>query len=547
MAVLYRKHRPQTFAEVLNQKYIVQALKNQAALGEPAHAYLFTGSRGVGKTSVARILAKAVNCLNGKPSLSRSAGHLPQEGESKTVQVSPDTFGDACGVCEVCKQIAEGRFLDLLEIDAASNTGVDNIRELIEHIRFAPSSGKYKVFIIDEVHMLSKGAFNALLKTLEEPPKHAIFILATTEISKVPATIVSRTQRFDFKALSKKDLEEHLTSVVQKEGLVLDQAAISLVAENAQGSVRDALSLLDKILTLGDNPSLEECRQLLGFVDIKVSENLLELIETGQAKNLPGFYEELVEKGQDFLVFSRDFLEYLRKILNVKLTSNATSLEGEHGQKALEFAEKFSQGELMFIIRLFLRAYKELYDAPNPELPMLLASVEAALKRAGGGNGGVTITNNDNNNRNENTTQPSIKSVSQEALVVEIPKVVVAEEVVQLGQDVVISREEVESFWPKFISELKKLNSPLANMVRSCQLLEINDGKIFLGSKFAFHKQNLENQKNKQMIHQVLEQVSGVKLGIFIRVEKLEEASQATSPTEALAGALQIFGGELVE
>jgi DNA polymerase-3 subunit gamma/tau len=309
MAVLYRKHRPQTFAEVLNQKYIVQALKNQAALGEPAHAYLFTGSRGVGKTSVARILAKAVNCLQ-------------RTGE-----------GDACGVCESCKQITEGRFLDLLEIDAASNTGVDNIRELIEHIRFAPSSGKYKVFIIDEVHMLSKGAFNALLKTLEEPPKHAIFILATTEISKVPATIVSRTQRFDFKALSKKDLEEHLTSVVQKEGLVLDLAAIALVAENAQGSVRDALSLLDKILTLGDNPSLEECRQLLGFVDIKVSENLLELIETGQAKSLPGFYEELVEKGQDFLVFSRDFLEYLRKILNVKLTSNATSLDEEHGKR----------------------------------------------------------------------------------------------------------------------------------------------------------------------------------------------------------------------
>lgn len=519
MAVLYRKHRPQTFAEVLNQKYIVQALKNQASLGEPAHAYLFTGSRGVGKTSVARILAKAVNCLQ-----------RTQEG-------------DACGVCESCKQITEGRFLDLLEIDAASNTGVDNIRELIEHIRFSPSLGKYKVFIIDEVHMLSKGAFNALLKTLEEPPKHAIFILATTEISKVPATIVSRTQRFDFKALSKKDLEGHLKNVVEKEGLALDQAAIALIAENAQGSVRDALSLLDKILTLGDNPSLEECRQLLGFVDIKVSENLLELIETGQAKNLPGFYEELVEKGQDFLVFSRDFLEYLRKILNVKLTSNATSLEGEHGQKALEFAEKFSQGELMFIIRLFLRAYKELYDAPNPELPMLLASVEAALKRSGGGNGGSTITNN----RNENTTQPSIKSVSQEALVVEIPKVVAVEEMAEQGQGAVVSREEVESFWPKFISELKKLNSPLANVVRSCQLLEVNNGNIFLGVKFTFHKQNLESQKNKQMIHQVLEQVSGLKLGVFARVDKQSETAQVSTPTEALANALQVFGGELVE
>ncbi|MCX6797133.1 MAG: DNA polymerase III subunit gamma/tau, partial [Candidatus Doudnabacteria bacterium] len=182
MAVLYRKYRPQIFADVVNQKYIIQTLKNQVALGQISHAYLFTGSRGVGKTTVARIMAKAVNCLSKKG-------------------------GEPCDVCEICKQVTAGNFLDLIEIDAASNTGVDNIRELIEHIKFSPSAGKYKVFIIDEVHMLSKGAFNALLKTLEEPPEHAIFILATTEAGKVPATIISRTQKFDFKALSEADIK----------------------------------------------------------------------------------------------------------------------------------------------------------------------------------------------------------------------------------------------------------------------------------------------------------------------------------------------------
>src|SRR5581483_8200713 len=175
MAVLYRKYRPQTFAEVVIQKPVVQTLMHQVAAEQVAHAYLFTGSRGVGKTSIARILAKAVNC------------HHPKNSE-------PD------GTCEICLQISHNNFLDLVEIDAASNTGVDNIRDLIEHVRFSPSVGKYKVFIIDEVHMLSKGAFNALLKTLEEPPQHAIFVLATTEINKVPPTIISRTQRFDFAA-----------------------------------------------------------------------------------------------------------------------------------------------------------------------------------------------------------------------------------------------------------------------------------------------------------------------------------------------------------
>src|SRR6266404_4417483 len=201
MAVLYRKFRPQTFAQVVGQKPIIKTLTNQVKIGSVAHAYLFTGSRGEGKTSVARILAKAVNCKRANQRISESANQL----------------GDACGECDVCKAIEAGNFIDLVEVDAASNTGVDNIRDLIEHVRFSPSLGKYKVFIIDEVHMLSKGAFNALLKTLEEPPKHAIFILATTEINKVPATIVSRTQRFDFKALTSADLEKHLQYVAKEE------------------------------------------------------------------------------------------------------------------------------------------------------------------------------------------------------------------------------------------------------------------------------------------------------------------------------------------
>jgi len=307
MAVLYRKYRPQTFSEVLNQKYIIQTLKNQINAGSVAHAYLFTGSRGVGKTSVARILAKAANCLNMKD-------------------------GDACGVCENCKAIAQNSFLDLVEIDAASNTGVDNIRELIEHVKFAPSSGKYKFFIVDEVHMLSKGAFNALLKTLEEPPKHAVFVLATTEINKVPATIISRTQRFDFKAFSAEDLFGHLQRIAKEEQINFKPEILRLVADNAEGSVRDSLSLLDKLLTLGENASLEDCQQLLGITDAAVCENLLGLIAAGKAAELPDFFNAILEKGLDFKILNRDFLEYLRKALVYKIAGadQKSGLSADH-------------------------------------------------------------------------------------------------------------------------------------------------------------------------------------------------------------------------
>ena len=271
MAVLYRKYRPQTFSQVLSQKPVIQTLRNQVLGSSVAHAYLFTGSRGVGKTSVARILAKAVNCLNIKD-------------------------GDPCGVCDNCKAIASGNFLDLVEVDAASNTGVDNIRELIEHVRFSPSSGKYKVFIIDEVHMLSKGAFNALLKTLEEPPAHAIFILATTEINKVPATIVSRTQRFDFKAYSEADLLQLLQKIAAEEKFDFGQGILELVSQSAQGGARDALSLLDKIMTLGPEASLADCRQLLGVTDVQTCEDLLGLLASGQAAALPDFSSAISEK-----------------------------------------------------------------------------------------------------------------------------------------------------------------------------------------------------------------------------------------------------------
>ena len=306
---------------------------------------------------MARILAKAVNCQNPKN-------------------------GDCCLKCAMCLNFQASVPMDLVEIDAASNTGVDNIREIIEHARFRPGSAKRKVFIIDEVHMLSKGAFNALLKTLEEPPEHVIFILATTEINKVPATIISRTQRFDFARISEADISASLTAILEAEKFKLNRESVELISERAEGSLRDALSILDKVFTLGQNPKVPEVMILLGATDISSCKKLVDLIIKKDSEGVVAGFRELQEQGIDFAVFNKDILEYFRKMLVFKLSNANSELDKTRESTNLlqEQANKFSIPDLMRTIRLFLRSYKELNDSPSPELPLLLAGVEASMK-----------------------------------------------------------------------------------------------------------------------------------------------------------------------
>lgn len=538
MAVLYRKYRPQTFSEVLNQKYIIQTLKNQVSTGSISHAYLFMGSRGVGKTSVARIFAKAVNCLHQTPTAPSVNAATPPLKGGETAD------GDACGVCENCKQIAAGSFFDLVEIDAASNTGVDNIRELIEHVKFSPSQGKYKVFIIDEVHMLSKGAFNALLKTLEEPPKHAIFILATTEINKVPATIISRTQRFDFKALSAEDLQNHLEKICKEENFQFTKEILALIAQNAEGSVRDALSLLDKLMTLGSSPSLQDAQQLLGITDIAVCENLLEIISTGQVEKLPDFIDILMEKGLDFSILNRDFLEYLRKTLVYKLTEGKQffALAEGHKNRLRELSDKFSVQDLMFFIRLFLRSYKELDSSPSVEIPLLLGSIEAALRKKTPAVAGK-MSQPQKQLQHFSTILPKAEEVRSPVV-----ESVVSEStgVYDSQAEEIISLAEVEEIWPRVIEKVKEVNSPLASLLRKSVLMNTDGNKIILGVKFLFDKQNLENFKNASVVSEGIEQIFGRKMQVCGRVIK-EEVADAADAATVLNEALKVFGGELVE
>ncbi len=294
---LYRTYRPKSFEEVAGQKVIIKTLQNAIVHDKIQHAYLFSGPRGTGKTSIAKIFAKAVNCLS------------PQHG-------SP------CNQCDVCVGIDKGDIADVIEIDAASNNGVDEIRDLRDKVKYMPSVGKYKVYIIDEVHMLTTGAFNALLKTLEEPPKHVIFILATTEVHKVPPTILSRCQRFDFKNIEIKDMVEKLNEIIEKEQIAIDPEAVQAIAENAEGGLRDAISLLDQAISYAEsNITEEDVHQVSGSVSKTALTKILQAISSKEITNAIIILKDLIAEGKEISRIVTDLILALRDILLEKTTS----------------------------------------------------------------------------------------------------------------------------------------------------------------------------------------------------------------------------------
>ena len=296
---LYRKWRPLEFEDVKGQEHIVTTLKNQIRADRIGHAYLFCGTRGTGKTTVAKIFAKAVNCEH------------PVDG-------SP------CGECPTCKAIAEGRSMNVIEIDAASNNGVDNIREIRDEVQYSPTEGRYKVYIIDEVHMLSIGAFNALLKTLEEPPAYVIFILATTEAHKIPVTILSRCQRYDFHRISIETIAGRLSQLMEAEHINVEEKAIRYVAKAADGSMRDALSLLDQCIAfyLGQDLKYENVLEVLGAVDTAVFAEMLSYILKADTYACMQLLEQIIMQGRDLGQFVSDFVWYLRNLLLVQTTDD---------------------------------------------------------------------------------------------------------------------------------------------------------------------------------------------------------------------------------
>lgn len=357
--VLYRKYRPQTFKEFIDQEHIVQTITNAIAAVQVSHAYLFSGPRGTGKTTLARLLAKAVNCEN------RKLGKF-----------------EPCNQCSSCLDINSSRSVDLIEIDAASHRGIDEIRELKNGIIFVPTKSKYKVFIVDEAHQLTKEAFNALLKTLEEPPAHAIFILATTEIHKMIPTIISRCQRFDFKKLTIPEIVKKLEFDIQKEKIKIEKQALNIISQNARGSIRDAETLLDQAITFCGAREIktQDIKDLLGLVEINEVANFFDLILQKQAGQAINFLNEISDRGQDLQEFIKTFINYLREGLILKISPNENpnhlGLTKEEIEELKNQIKDISQEKILKIIEEFLSAANKMKYSPILQLPIELTIVD---------------------------------------------------------------------------------------------------------------------------------------------------------------------------
>lgn len=496
--VFYRKFRPQKFSDVFGQEHIVQTLSNALMSGTFSHGYLFAGPRGSGKTTLARLLAKAINCTGRK--------------------LGKDSF-EPCNKCLSCKEITAGKSLDLIEIDAASNRGIDEIRDLREKIRFAPTNSNYKIYIIDEAHMLTKEAFNALLKTLEEPPAHAIFILATTEPQKVLPTILSRVQRFDFRRAEVTELKKLIKKVAKAENIKIDEEAIELLSQLSFGSYRDALSLFDQISsfrkTAASNIAMEQVQQILGLARDKSVFDFVESLARRDRKKAFELIAKLHLQGIDLENFTIKSIEILRKIALWKLAENQLfDLTKEQQEEAKKLADLFEIDTLMLIIERLVSALAQIKSAPLPQLPLEIVVYEFTQK------GEI---------RNEKLDMRDTQSEEKPKTISHISHI---KSPSNLSQDL----------WANIVKEARAHNHSLAALLKDAVLAGTEDETITLAFKFKFHADVISGKRNTQVIEGIIQKITGSNYKLSCVVDPgLVIKKPADQEEELLNGAKEVF------
>ena len=494
---LYRVYRPKNFSDVIGQEHIVRTLKNQIENNNVGHAYLFCGTRGTGKTSTAKIFSRAVNCTN-----------LHND--------------EPCNECENCREILEDKTMDVVEIDAASNNSVDDIRELRENVKYSPAKAKYKVYIIDEVHMLSQGAFNALLKTLEEPPSYVIFILATTEPHKIPATILSRCQRFDFKRVTVKDISSRMRYICEKEGIEADEKALNLIARNSQGALRDALSILDQCISFeGNKISYNDVIELLGSVNIEQLFDLAESVIKEDTRKSLQILNDFIIWGKDVRNLVNDLIDHFRNLMVCKISNDLDeiiSLPEETIDLLKQQAETIDTNNLIRILNILSETQDGMKISSNPRVlmevtmmkiaqPMFDESKEALIKRIENleqkiESGNIKVnhisTNQTVDNFNENNQQNNNTVEKQEDENIEYENL--------KGDDIKL----VEKSWKKILQKMKEdKNQVIRALLQDVDSFNISEDTLYIifTDNYSFAKSRLDSPATIQYVEKVIREV----------------------------------------
>ncbi|MGE4357021.1 MAG: DNA polymerase III subunit gamma/tau [Candidatus Omnitrophota bacterium] len=510
--VFARKWRPKNFEEVLGQEHVTTTLKNAISLNRIAHAYLFAGPRGVGKTTVARILAKALNCEKGPTEV-------------------------PCNRCVFCQEIGQGTNIDVLEIDGASNRGIDEIRTLRENIKFAPISGRYKIYIIDEVHQITQDAFNALLKTLEEPPLHVVFIFATTQPNRVPSTILSRCQRFDFRRIPASLIARKLKEIAQEENISAEEKVIFTIARSAEGSLRDAEVLLDQLSCATEGKiSMEDVVNLLGVLEEDILFEVVEKIKNKDTPSLLTILDKIIAEGKDPYTFLNSLIEYFRSLLLCKVVKKEVEsildLSEEELKRVSQLAEGFSREELFYILQVLIHTQEVAKRAISVRLSIEMAlikisereelsSLEELMRRI------EELKRNIKEGEKEKkassietksvvSDKPPLKKIFPEKKenldkVVENKAVVMKSDTGKNLAGKKITLEEVQTIWGRFVEEIKQLKMHLGIYLSEAILLSLEENILTLGfpRDKNLHKETLEKITTRQLIEKELQKMTG--------------------------------------
>ena len=535
---LYRKWRPLLWDEVVGQQHIVRTLTNAVRADRVGHAYLFAGPRGTGKTTIARLIAKAVNCLNDDPAKR------------------------PCNECDHCKAVNENRFLDLIEIDAASNTSVDDIRDLRDKINFAPSQGKYKIYIIDEVHMLSTAAFNALLKTLEEPPPHAIFVLATTEIHKIPATVLSRCQRHEFRRVPVDEIVGQLKRIAKEEKIKADDDALTLIARQSAGGMRDAISLLDQLSSTGEKIDLALTQTVLGTATSQTVLDLITSISDGQPAPAMDAIHRALDAGADPRSLARQIVDYLRGLMLLQM-GNDDQVEATKDVKSVmaEHARAFSTQDVLSMMKAFNAAAVDTRGGWQPSLSLELAVAEVleapaekSVAKQGEQQKKVKKADSpkqksvtENKSEKTKTTKPPVQKTEPEKKPVKSAASVADAESKPKAETPAIGLAEVTEAWRDIRSIIKPDHPGIEALLNSCKPLEVRGNDLYLGFQSETVRALMDIKEKTDIARAAIKDVLGVDLSIKCVVTNAKgQLPPNVNPDGMVATAIQ-NGGEIVD